>query len=122
MPPIPMGALFALQCFHVIFLALHDWVPLGTLNDVKVVRAANPGRKLLTVSPRARASGAVSGDVRGDACFSARTQRHSAEYAACDPSHSDAHHIGCLRRTHCTAKSSLTPDESRNQTLTASFR
>lgn len=39
--------LFALQCFQVLFLALHDWVPLGTLNDVKAVRAANPGRKLL---------------------------------------------------------------------------
>ena len=42
MPPISMGALFAIQCFHVMFLALHDWVPLGKLNDVKAVRAANP--------------------------------------------------------------------------------
>ena len=46
MHPIAMGALFALQCFHVLFLALHDWIPLGTLNDVKAVRAANPGHKL----------------------------------------------------------------------------
>jgi hypothetical protein len=38
--------LFALQCFHVLFLELHDWIPLGTLNDVKAVRAANSGRKL----------------------------------------------------------------------------
>jgi hypothetical protein len=45
-----MGALFALQCFHVVFLALHDWVPLGKLNDVKSVRAANPGRKLLAAT------------------------------------------------------------------------
>jgi hypothetical protein len=50
MPPISMGALFALQCFHVMFLALHDWVPLGKLNDVKAVRAANPGRKLLAAT------------------------------------------------------------------------
>jgi hypothetical protein len=47
MHPIAMGALFALQCFHVLFLALHDWIPLGTLNDVQAVRAANPGRKLV---------------------------------------------------------------------------
>jgi hypothetical protein len=26
---IAMGALFALQCFHVLFLALHDWIPLN---------------------------------------------------------------------------------------------
>jgi hypothetical protein len=46
MHPLATGALFVLQCFHVLFLALHDWIPLGTLNDVKAVRAANPGRKL----------------------------------------------------------------------------
>lgn len=45
--PIVMGALFAFQCFHVLFLALHDWIPLGTFNDVRAVREANPGRKLL---------------------------------------------------------------------------
>jgi hypothetical protein len=50
MPPIAMGPLFALQCFHVVFLALHDWVPIGKLNDVKAVRAANPGRKLLAAT------------------------------------------------------------------------
>jgi len=47
MHPIAIGALFGLQCFHVLFLGLHDWIPLGRLNDVKAVRAANPGRKLL---------------------------------------------------------------------------
>ena len=45
--PILIGTLLGLQCFHVLFLAFHDWIPLGTLNDVKAVRAANPGRKLL---------------------------------------------------------------------------
>jgi hypothetical protein len=159
MHPVAMGALFALQCFHVLFLALHDWIPLGKLNNVKAVRAANPGRKLvaatlISLTPFAigLAASAVyfgraypawlfwwlwisygllfvgeltawwipylfhleperaaqlSGDVRGDACFPARTQRHPAEYAACDPSHSDAHHIGCPRRTHGTAWASL---------------
>jgi len=50
MHPIVMGALFALQSFHVLFLALHDWIPLGMLNDVKAVRAANSGRKLVAAT------------------------------------------------------------------------
>jgi hypothetical protein len=45
-----VDVLFALQCFHVLFLALHDWIPLGTLNDVKAVRAENPGSKLATAT------------------------------------------------------------------------
>jgi len=48
MNSIAIDVLFALQCFHVLFLALHDWIPLGTLNDVKAVRGANPGGKLAT--------------------------------------------------------------------------
>jgi hypothetical protein len=47
MHPIAIGMLFALQCFHVLFLALHDWIPLGSLNDVKAVRRANPIHKLV---------------------------------------------------------------------------
>jgi hypothetical protein len=27
----------ALQTFHVLFLAVHDWIPLGRLNDVDAV-------------------------------------------------------------------------------------
>lgn len=50
MHPITISALLALQCFNVPFLALHDWIPLGTLNDMKGVRAANPGSKLLTTT------------------------------------------------------------------------
>ena len=50
MYPITMATLLALQCFHVLFLALHDWIPLGTLNDLAAVRAANPGRKLLAAT------------------------------------------------------------------------
>ena len=45
MQPATVDALLALQLFHVLFLSLHDWVPLGTLNDVTAVRAAN-GRLL----------------------------------------------------------------------------
>lgn len=42
-----LEALFALQCFHVLFLALHDYVPLGRLNDVRAVRQANTPGQLL---------------------------------------------------------------------------
>jgi hypothetical protein len=45
-----MGTLLALQCFDVVFLALHDWIPLGPLNDLTGVRAANPGSKLLVTT------------------------------------------------------------------------
>ena len=44
---VAMDALFALQLFHVLFLALHDWIPLGPLNDVKAVRAADPVSKMV---------------------------------------------------------------------------
>jgi hypothetical protein len=47
MHPFAIGALLGLQCFHVLFLALHDWIPLGSLNDVKAVRLANPIHKLV---------------------------------------------------------------------------
>jgi len=42
--------LLALQAFQVLFLCLHDWVPLSPLNDVKAVRAANAGGKLFTTT------------------------------------------------------------------------
>jgi hypothetical protein len=41
-----LSTLLALQCFHVLFLSLHDWIPLGALNDVQSARNANPGSKL----------------------------------------------------------------------------
>jgi hypothetical protein len=47
MHTITTGALVALQCFVVLFVALHNWIPLGTLNDVKGAHAAFPGSKLL---------------------------------------------------------------------------
>ena len=42
-----MPLLLALGIFHVLFLLLHDWIPLGRLNDTAAVRAENPGSKLL---------------------------------------------------------------------------
>jgi hypothetical protein len=47
MNSVTVGALFLLQIFHVLFLSLHDWIPLGRLNDPKAVRATVSGRKLL---------------------------------------------------------------------------
>jgi len=45
---IPM--LIALQSFVVVFIALHDWVPLGALNNVRAVQAADPRGKLVAVT------------------------------------------------------------------------
>jgi hypothetical protein len=45
-----LALLLALQIFHVAFLALHDWIPLGRLNDVRAVREENPGSKLLVAT------------------------------------------------------------------------
>lgn len=42
-----LATLLVLQSFHVLFLSLHDWIPLGALNDVRSVRRTNPGSKLL---------------------------------------------------------------------------
>jgi hypothetical protein len=39
-------AFIACQTFVVLFIALHDWIPLGSLNNVKGVRAADPVGKL----------------------------------------------------------------------------
>jgi hypothetical protein len=42
--------LLALQCLVVLFVALHNWIPLGTLNNVKGVRVAFPTGKLLVTT------------------------------------------------------------------------
>jgi hypothetical protein len=50
MHPVAMNALLALQTFIVLFLALHDWIPLGQFNNLAGVRAANPGARLFTTT------------------------------------------------------------------------
>jgi hypothetical protein len=50
MHPVTQGLLIALQIFVVLFVGLHNWIPLGTLDDVKGARAAFPGRKLFTTT------------------------------------------------------------------------
>jgi hypothetical protein len=47
MHPDMLTLLLALQAFHVLFLLLHDWIPLGSLNNIAAVRAANSSSKLL---------------------------------------------------------------------------
>jgi hypothetical protein len=39
-----------LQIFFVLFLSLHDWVPLGPLNDVRAAQAADTRRRLILVT------------------------------------------------------------------------
>lgn len=39
-------ALLALQTFQVLFLWVHDWIPLGRLNDVAAVRSQNTATRL----------------------------------------------------------------------------
>jgi hypothetical protein len=39
-----------LQAFHVAFLWLHDWIPLGRLNDVAEVRRQDPLPRLIRVT------------------------------------------------------------------------
>jgi hypothetical protein len=50
MQPLLIDALIALQVFVVMFIALHDWVQLGNLNDVAAVQAADPRGKLIAVT------------------------------------------------------------------------
>lgn len=40
----------ALQAFQVLFLWVHDWVPLGRLNDVAAVRAQDSTARLAVVT------------------------------------------------------------------------
>jgi hypothetical protein len=45
-----MVLLVILQAFHVAFLWLHDWIPLGRLNDVAAVRRQDSSARLVTVT------------------------------------------------------------------------
>lgn len=42
--------LLALQAFQVAFLWIHDWIPLGSLNDVAAVRSQDTPRRLIIVT------------------------------------------------------------------------
>jgi hypothetical protein len=47
MHPVTTVVLIALQCFVVLFVAFHNWIPLGTLNNLKGVHAEFTTKKLL---------------------------------------------------------------------------
>lgn len=47
---LTIGAAIILQIYVTLFVALHDWVPLGRFNDVKAVRATEPAGRLVTVT------------------------------------------------------------------------
>ncbi|MGH9775653.1 MAG: hypothetical protein ACRD50_11975 [Candidatus Acidiferrales bacterium] len=42
--------LLALQAFQVVFLWVHDWIPLGRLNDVSAVRSQDSPRRMVIVT------------------------------------------------------------------------
>jgi hypothetical protein len=42
--------LLGLQTFQVLYLAIHDWLPLGVLNDVAAVRSQDTRQRLITVT------------------------------------------------------------------------
>jgi hypothetical protein len=45
-----ISLVLTLQIFFVLFLSLHDWVPLGPLNDVRAAQAADTRRRLILVT------------------------------------------------------------------------
>jgi hypothetical protein len=44
------AVLIVLEACQVVFLAIHDWVPLGSLNDVSAVRSQDTTSRLVTVT------------------------------------------------------------------------
>jgi hypothetical protein len=50
MNAVLVDILIALQVFVVAFIALHDWIPLGSLNDVRAVQAADSRSRLIVVT------------------------------------------------------------------------
>jgi hypothetical protein len=45
-----MEVLIGLQCLVVLFVGLHNWIPMGPLNDLQGVRAVFPTRKLIVTT------------------------------------------------------------------------
>jgi hypothetical protein len=43
-------ALLLLQAFQVLFLWIHDWIPLGRLNDIAAVRSQDTLSRLIVVT------------------------------------------------------------------------
>jgi hypothetical protein len=45
-----LNLVLACQCFVVLFLVLHDWIPLGSLNNLVGIRAADSTARRLAVT------------------------------------------------------------------------
>jgi hypothetical protein len=48
--PLLIDGAICLQIYVTVFVALHDWVPLGRFNDVEAVRANEPPGRLIAVT------------------------------------------------------------------------
>ena len=48
--PMAQITLVLLQAFQVVFLWIHDWIPLGRLNDVPAVRSQDTRSQLVVVT------------------------------------------------------------------------
>jgi hypothetical protein len=48
--PVIVNALIACEIFVVLFIALHDWLPLGKLNNLQGIRAVDSRAKLFLVT------------------------------------------------------------------------
>jgi hypothetical protein len=59
-----MNVLIGLQAFQVLFLALHDWVPLGRLSNLTAVRGGKS--RLATVGRDVGKHGPICGGACGD--------------------------------------------------------
>jgi len=59
MDGVVVDALLLLQLLVLLFLALHDWIPLGRLNDVQAVKAADSPARLITITALSAAPSAV---------------------------------------------------------------
>jgi hypothetical protein len=50
MKPLLIDTAIALQAYVVLFVACHDWVPLGRFNNVRAVRASEGSGRLILVT------------------------------------------------------------------------
>jgi hypothetical protein len=64
-----VDSLIVCQLFVVVFIALHDWIPLGKLNNVKAAKAADPTWKLLVVTVSSTLPFAIG--LIGSVCYAA---------------------------------------------------
>ena len=62
----------ALQVLQVVFLWIHDWIPLGRLNDVIAVRSQDTLGRLATDGSR-QATSVSQSPLTGSSCIQLRS-------------------------------------------------